>query len=174
MLLLVAFGCFLLCFATFLLLCAASCCIFAALVVFSVPVAVVVAVFVAVVVPVAVMAMAVAVTVAVPVPVAVGQFLRVVIAGGERSERAKRASEALWCLLWVSLAYPCFRWRTLAFSCVACSTMVCLLSLLSLALPCVTYFNSPKTISLLLLHASTTLICLRASRSLLRQVFLCF
>ena len=28
------------------------------------------------------------------------------------------ASEALWCLLWVSLAYPCFRWRTLAFSCV--------------------------------------------------------
>ena len=119
MLLLVAFGCFLLCFATFLLLCAASCCIFAALVVFSVPVAVVVAVFVAVVVPVAVMAMAVAVTVAVPVPVAVGQFLRVVIAGGERSERAKRASEALWCLLWVSLAYPCFRWRTLAFSCVA-------------------------------------------------------
>ena len=79
------------------------------------PVAVVVAVFVAVVVPVAVMAMAVAVTVAVPVPVAVGQFLRVVIAGGERSERAKRASEALWCLLWVSLAYPCFRWRTLAF-----------------------------------------------------------
>ena len=98
-------------------------------------------------------------------------FLRIVIAWGERSERAKRASEALWCLLWVSLAYPCFRWRTLAFSCVACSTMVCLLSLLSLALPCVTYFNSPKTISLLLLHASTTLICLRASRSLLRQVY---
>merc|ERR1712093_828467 len=32
--------------------------------------------------------------------------------------------------------------------------------------------NSSKTISLLLLHASTTLICLRASRSLLRQVFL--
>ena len=31
--------------------------------------------------------------------------------------------------------------------------------------------NSSKTISLLLLHASTTLICLRASRSLLRQVF---
>ena len=27
------------------------------------------------------------------------------------------ASEALWCLLWVSLAYPCFCWRTLAFSC---------------------------------------------------------
>ena len=46
-------------------------------------------------------------------------FLRIVIAWGERSERAKRASEALWCLLWVSLAYPCFRWRTLAFSCVA-------------------------------------------------------
>ena len=89
---------------------------------------------------------------------------------GERSERAKRASEALWCLLWVSLAYPCFRWRALAFSCVACSTMVCLLSLLPLALPCVTCFNSPKTISILLLHASTTLICLRASRSLLRQV----
>ena len=85
--------------------------------------------------------------------------------------RAKRASEALWCLLWVSLAYPCFRWRTLAFCCVACSTMVCLLSLLSLALLCVTCFNSPKTISLLLLHASTTLICLRASRSLLRQVY---
>ena len=42
---------------------------------------------------------------------------RVIIAGGERSERAKRASEALWCFLWVSLAYPCFRWRTLAFSC---------------------------------------------------------
>ena len=69
---------------------------------------------------------------------------RVIIAGGERSERAKRASEALWCFLWACLAYPCFRWRTLAFSCVACSTMVCLLSLLSLALPCVTYFNSPK------------------------------
>ena len=32
--------------------------------------------------------------------------------------------------------------------------------------------TSSKTISLLLLHASTTLICLRASRSLLRQVFL--
>ena len=29
------------------------------------------------------------------------------------------ASEALWCLLWVSLAYPCLRWRTLALSCVA-------------------------------------------------------
>ena len=43
---------------------------------------------------------------------------RVIIAGGERSERAKRASEALWCFLWVSLAYPCFRWRTLAFSCL--------------------------------------------------------
>ena len=28
-------------------------------------------------------------------------------------------SEALWSLLWVSLAYPCFRQRTLAFSCVA-------------------------------------------------------
>ena len=42
---------------------------------------------------------------------------RVIIAGGERSERAKRASEALWCFLWVSLAYPCFCWRTLAFSC---------------------------------------------------------
>ena len=41
----------------------------------------------------------------------------VIIAGGERSERAKRASEALWCFLWVSLAYPCFCWRTLAFSC---------------------------------------------------------
>ena len=40
---------------------------------------------------------------------------RVIIAGGERSERAKRASEALWCFLWVSLAYPCFCWRTLAF-----------------------------------------------------------
>ena len=39
------------------------------------------------------------------------------IAWGERSERAKRASEALWCFLWVSIAYPCFRWRTLAFSC---------------------------------------------------------
>ena len=25
------------------------------------------------------------------------------------------ASEALWCFLWVSLAYPCFCWRTLAF-----------------------------------------------------------
>ena len=42
---------------------------------------------------------------------------RVIIAGGERSERAKRASEALWCFLWVSLAYPCFCWRALAFSC---------------------------------------------------------
>ena len=39
-------------FVTFVLLCAASCCIFAALVVFSVPVAVVVAVSVAVVVAV--------------------------------------------------------------------------------------------------------------------------
>ena len=43
---------------------------------------------------------------------------RVIIAGGERSERAKRASEALWRFVWVSLDYPCFRWRTLAsFSC---------------------------------------------------------
>ena len=32
-------------------------------------------------------------------------------------------------------------------------------------------FNGSKTMSLLLLHASTTLICLRASRSLLRQVY---
>ena len=46
-------------------------------------------------------------------------FLAIVIAWGERSERAKRASEALWCLLWVSRAHPCFRWCPLAFSCVA-------------------------------------------------------
>ena len=45
------------------------------------------------------------VPVTVPVPVAVGEFLGVVIAGGERSERAKRASEALWCFLWVSMAH---------------------------------------------------------------------
>ena len=38
---------------------------------------------------------------------------------------------------------------------------------LPLAVAC---FNGSKTISFLLLHASTTLICLRASRSLLRQV----
>ena len=43
-------------------------------------------------------------------------FAAFLIAGGERSERAKRASEALWRFLWVSLDYPCFRWRTLAFS----------------------------------------------------------
>ena len=46
------------------------------------------------------------------------------------------------------------------------------LSLLALASPCVTCSNNPKTISLLLLHASATLTYLRASRSLLRQVFL--
>ena len=46
-------------------------------------------------------------------------FTAFLIAGGERSKRAKRASEALWCLLWVSRAHPCFRWCPLAFSCVA-------------------------------------------------------
>ena len=85
MLLLVAFGCFLLCFATFLLLCAASCCIFAALVVFSVPVAVVVAVSVAVVVIVAVI-------MAVVVACWAWFFCALLLRG---------ASEALWCLLWV-------------------------------------------------------------------------
>ena len=46
-----------------------------------------------------------------------GSFCVLLLLGGERSERAKRASEALWCFLWVSIAYPCFRWHTLAFSC---------------------------------------------------------
>ena len=46
-----------------------------------------------------------------------GSFGMLLLLGGERSERAKRASEALWCFLWVSIAYPCFRWHTLAFSC---------------------------------------------------------
>ena len=80
-------------FATFVLLSAA-------LVVFSVPVAVVVAVSVAVIV---------AVIMAVVVACWTWFFLRIVIAWSERSERAKRASEALWSLLWVSHAYPCFR-----------------------------------------------------------------
>ena len=44
-------------------------------------------------------------------------FLSFNTARGERSERAKRASEALWCYRWLSLAYPCFRWRALALSC---------------------------------------------------------
>ena len=81
---------------------------------------------------------------------------RVIIAGGERSERAKRASEALWCFLWVSLAYPCFRWRTLAFSgflllrffacCLAFSLNGTLafphsFSILFLAAPCLLLFS---------------------------------
>ena len=45
------------------------------------------------------------------------------------------------------------------------------LSLLALASPYVTCYNNPKTISLLLLHASTTLIRLRASRSLAKTDF---
>ena len=80
----------------------------------------------------------------------------------EQSERAK-----------LSGACSGFPLLTHAFAGVPLLSLVSLLlSLLSLALPCVTCFNSPKTISLLLLHAPTTLICLRASRSLLRQVFL--
>ena len=88
-----ALGGFWLNFAAFVLLCAASCCIFAALVVFSVSVAVVVAVSVAVVVIVAVI---IAVVVA-----CWAWFFCVLLPRG--------ASEALWYLLWVSLAYPCFR-----------------------------------------------------------------
>ena len=78
---------------------------------------------------------------------------RVIIAGGERSERAKRASEALWCFLWVSLG---FRWRTLAFSgflllrffacCLAFSLNGILafphsFSILFLAAPCLLLFS---------------------------------
>ena len=86
-----------------------------------------------------------------------------------RAKRASKASERSSLVL--ALGFPCLPMPSLAYPCFVlcrflCSTMVCLLSLLSLALPCVTCFNSPKTISLLLLHASTTLICLRASRSL--------
>ena len=80
------FGCFLLCFSTFLLLCAASCCIFAALVVFSVPVAVVVAVSLAVVVIVAVI---MAVVVACWACFSCVLLLRGASEASEQSERAK-------------------------------------------------------------------------------------
>ena len=83
-----------------------------------------------------------------------------------RAKRASKASERSSLVLALGFpCLPCFLLRRFL-----CSTMVCLLSLLSLALPCVTCFNSPKTISLLLLHASITLTFDLASRSLLRQV----
>ena len=88
----------------------------------------------------------------------------------EASEQSERAKLSGACSGFPLLTHA-FAGVPLLSLYVACSSMVCLLSLHSLALPCVTCFNSPKTISLLLLHASTTLTCLRASRSLLRQVF---
>ena len=61
-------------------------------------------------------------------------FLRIVIAWGERSERAKRASEALWCLLWVSLAFvgvPLLSLASLARQWFACCLFILLLYLAS-------------------------------------------
>ena len=85
-------------------------------------------------------------------------------------ERAKRASEALWCFLWVSMAH-CACTALLLSGTFLCLLLLLLwvLLLLLVLLPLVGNFGP------LQLHASTTFKNARASRSLLRQVFFyCF
>ena len=139
-------------FATFVLLCAASCCIFAALVVFSVPVAVVVAVSVVVIV-----AVIMAVVVACWAWFFCVLLLRGASEASEQSERAKLSgacsgfpllTHAFAGVPLLSLAFCCFAslhvvWHfllngTLAFphSCSILFLVAPCLVLFSLVLPC--------------------------------------
>ena len=90
------------------------------------------------------------------------------MAWGERSERAKRASEALWCFLWVSMAHCACTALLLSGAFLCLLLLLWVLLLLLVLLPLVGNFGP------LQLHASTTFKNVRASRSLLRQVFLGF
>ena len=85
-----------------------------------------------------------------------GQFSRVLTSG---------ASEALWCFLWVSMAHC---------ACTAlllCGAFLCLLLLLCVLLLLLVLLPLVGTVGPLQLHPSTTFNNVRASRSLLRQVF---
>ena len=87
------------------------------------------------------------------------------MAWGERSERAMRASEALWCFLWVSMAHCACTALLLSGTFLCLLLLLWVLLLLLVLLPLVGNFGP------LQLHASTTFKNVRASRSLLRQVF---
>ena len=80
-------------------------------------------------------------------------------------ERAKRASEALWCFLWVSMAHCACTALLLSGTFLCLLLLLWVLLLLLVLLPLVGNFGP------LQLHASTTFKNARASRSLLRQVF---
>ena len=76
-------------------------------------------------------------------------------------ERAKRASEALWCFLWVSMAHCACTALLLSGTFLCLLLLLWVLLLLLVLLPLVGNFGA------LQLHASTTFKTFRASRSLI-------